>query len=822
MNNTTRRQGLSEPQATAGSALTRAGEMVGPYVLIELLGRGGLGEVWLARRGAGEYTPEVAIKLIPGRDLGDPELARRFDRERRILAQLDHPNIARLLDAGRFGPGWPYLVMERVDGAPLDQAVEGLGVRQRLRLFIRICRALQYAHRRLVIHRDLKPANILVTRSGEPQLLDFNTAKLLELEEDPELTRIAPPLTPRYASPEQVRNEELTTASDLYSLGVMLFELITGQSPYEDHTTSTYELDRAICELNPPPASRSGFGDRSLDAIVAKAMSKHSEHRYATADALADDLEAWLEQRPIAARPIGRVERFGLLLRRHPTSAVLITSLAALLIGASGLFVWQMQEARIERDVALAVTEFLESLFEASDPGSTSFNGDDLFSILDERAQALQDNPPNNVRIASRLLSSLAVVQAGFGRFQAASDLFEQAYATRADPSILIRHSNVLIELDEYDRAQLLLDKASQDLDSLTQDDRSTLVASQAQFELLQGQLDLALSLARAAVDQAIGGEARALALDTLAQVLSEVGELDEAAATAALALEETQRVYGTEHIQLTVVMNNLALIEAARGREDEALELLQKSIEISERILGPNDPRMAIGYDNLANRLSLADRLDEAINAHQKAFRITMEQLGETNRQTGIILNNRATTRMRQGLWSDAEQDFFAALEVFTGETTTHALISINAAGVLAVSGEARQALSMLATAEAVLAEQYAMTHPRRVRLRQHQALARILSQSVDDESTFLAAAPEGSTLEMQRSLESERMQLDSDVDRLLVELIEVMQGRCSSDVFEHTANRTLAIQSPAIHHALVQAVLSLCADGPNVEVKG
>ncbi|MEM1080802.1 MAG: serine/threonine-protein kinase [Pseudomonadota bacterium] len=822
MSETTRRQdGPDRPNESTASPM-RTGQMVGPYVLIEFLGRGGLGEVWLAQRVQGDYRPEVAIKLLLGHDLSDSEAMRRFDRERRILAQLDHPDIARLIDAGRFGPGWPYLVMERIDGAPLDQAVEGLGLRQRIRLFIRICRALQYAHRRLVIHRDLKPANILVTHSGEPRLLDFNTAKLIELEEDPELTRIAPPMTPRYASPEQVRFEELTTATDLYSLGVMLFELITGQSPYEDHTTSSYELDRTICELNPPPASRSGLGDRSLDAIVAKAMSKHPERRYATADALADDLEDWLEQRPIAARPIGRIERFGLLLRRHPTSAVLITSLAALLIGASGLFYWQMQEARFERDVALAVTEFLESLFEASDPGSTSFNGDDLFSILDARAQALQDNPPNNVRIASRLLSSLAVVQAGFGRFQAASDLFEQAYATRNDASILIRHSNVLIELGEYDRAQLLLENASQDLDSLTQDDRSTLAASQAQFELLQGQLDRALSLARAAVEQATGGEARALALDTLAQVLSEVGELDEAAAIAALALEETQRVYGTEHIQLTVVMNNLALIEAARGREDAALALLQKSIEISERILGPNDPRMAIGYDNLANRLSLADRLDEAISAHQKAFQITTEQLGETNRQTGIILNNRATTRMRQGRWWDAEQDFFAALEVFTDETTTHALISINAAGVLAVRGEARQALSMLAAAEAVLAEQYAMTHPRRVRLRQHQALARILTESVADESVFLDPARAGNGPDMKRSLDSERMHLDVDVDRLLVELIEVMQGRCSSDVFEQTANRSLAIQSPAIHYALVQAVLRLCMDGSDVDVSG
>ncbi|MEE4329304.1 MAG: serine/threonine-protein kinase, partial [Wenzhouxiangella sp.] len=382
MNDTTERHDRPAKNDSEPSP-TRAGEQIGPYVLLRSLGKGGLGEVWLAQRVSGDYTPEVAIKLLLGSRIGDSEIFRRFDRERRILARLDHPDIARLLDAGRFGQGWPYLVMEYVDGRRLDEAAKELDVPDRLRLFMRICQAVQFAHRRLVLHRDLKPSNILVTKDFQPRLLDFNTAKLLEADEDPDLTRLAAPMTRRYASPEQVREEPLTTASDIYSLGVVLYELLVQDSPYGPDTTSAHALNQAICEQEAEPPSRRGIGDRSLDAIVASAMHKDPDRRYPSAAALADDLGAWLDRRPIKARPMSRLERLGLTLRRNPVASGLIAGLTALVFCAMALFFWQMQEAREERDVAIAVTEFLESLFDATDPGSTSFTGEDLFAVLD-------------------------------------------------------------------------------------------------------------------------------------------------------------------------------------------------------------------------------------------------------------------------------------------------------------------------------------------------------------------------------------------------------------------------------------------------------
>ena len=230
---------------------SRIGRRIGVYQIVEEIGHGGMGEVYRATRADGQYKKEVALKLVRV-GLDTPALIDRFRHERQILASLDHPNIARLLDGGTTEEGIPYLIMELIEGTPIDQYCDqlNLDVPQRLQLCLRVCGAVQYAHQRLVIHRDLKPSNILVTIEGIPKLLDFGIAKILDPSAGEETTALRP-MTPEYASPEQIRGEPITTATDVYSLGVVFYKILTGRSPYPGNTRTPFELAKIICETEP-------------------------------------------------------------------------------------------------------------------------------------------------------------------------------------------------------------------------------------------------------------------------------------------------------------------------------------------------------------------------------------------------------------------------------------------------------------------------------------------------------------------------------------------------------------------------------------------
>jgi eukaryotic-like serine/threonine-protein kinase len=242
---------LKNPCSEAKPAPSHVGRRMGAYNILEEIGHGGMGEVYRAARADGQYEKEVAIKLVRG-GYDTASVLARFRHERQILASLDHPNIARLLDGGTTEEGIPYLVMELIEGTPIDRYCDSheLHVSERLRLFLQVCSAVQYAHQRLVIHRDIKPGNILVTKNGVPKLLDFGIAKILDPAESSETT-LAQPMTPQFASPEQVRGDPITTATDVYSLGVVLYHLLTGRSPYPIDTHSPHQFARAICEWQP-------------------------------------------------------------------------------------------------------------------------------------------------------------------------------------------------------------------------------------------------------------------------------------------------------------------------------------------------------------------------------------------------------------------------------------------------------------------------------------------------------------------------------------------------------------------------------------------
>lgn len=356
---------LDEPLAnliTAGSSRSvTSGERIGAYAILQEIGRGGMGEVYRAVRADGEFTKEVALKTVRG-GYDVASVLERFRNERQILASLDHPNIARLLDGGTSETGIPYLVMELVDGIPIDTYCdsEKLNITARVELFLKVCAAVQYAHQRLVIHRDLKPGNILVTKEGMPKLLDFGIAKILDPTAVSDVT-VVRPMTPEYASPEQIRGEPITTASDVYSLGVVLYQLLTGRSPYQLATLTPQDLSQAITDKEPERPStaivrqsKTQPGDAKqrtpqelsetressigklqrrlsgdLDNIVLQALRKEPQRRYASVEQLAEDLRRHLEGRPVSARQDSWSYRTGKFVQRHKIG-VAATALVAL------------------------------------------------------------------------------------------------------------------------------------------------------------------------------------------------------------------------------------------------------------------------------------------------------------------------------------------------------------------------------------------------------------------------------------------------------------------------------------------------------------
>ena len=348
------------PDALADEAWDRnIGQRIGAYQLVRQIGEGGMGAVYLAER-AGEFQQQAALKLLRA-GMDSRGFVARFRHERQILASLDHPNIARLLEGGATGEGRPYFVMEYVEGEPIDvyAASHGLGIDQRLRLFQQVCAAVQYAHQLLVVHRDIKPGNILVTGGGTPKLLDFGIAKLLPSgvpRETEALTQAGGRLmTPEYASPEQARGEPITTATDVYSLGAVLYQLLAGKTPHHFPTGSPAEMERVICETDPrPPSQVSGDplarqlrGD--LDTIVLKALQKDPSRRYASAEQLSADIQRHLDGLPIQARPQTLVYRAGRFVRRNRVSVAAAALVMVSLVAGMAVAVWQARVAQAQR-----------------------------------------------------------------------------------------------------------------------------------------------------------------------------------------------------------------------------------------------------------------------------------------------------------------------------------------------------------------------------------------------------------------------------------------------------------------------------------------
>ena len=613
-----------------------AGTRIGPYRLCELLGRGGMGAVYRAVR-EDDFTKQVALKLVE-RELPSPLILRRFHRERQILARLEHPNIARLLDGGTTADGRPYLVMEHVDGVPIDRYCEDrrLAPQERLALCLQVASALSYAHQNLIVHRDLKPANVLVTADGVPKLLDFGIAKLLDPAEDlASLTRtMERPMTPRYASPEQVRGEPVTLASDLYSFGVLLYQLLTGELPCGLDTCGLSESARRICDLEPqrPSALATPRVGSDVDAIVLKALRKEPRHRYPSMEHLAEDIRRYLAGYPVLARKGTALYRAGKLLGRHRWG--FIAALVALMLAGGFLVREQLRRSAEEQRAERTVT-VLRGLLNLADPDQR--DAATVIEVLDRTRRdlaALQAEPD----LRAELLAALGGIHRKLGNREAARAALTESLAIwrRSHPEdregVAVRLNNLgALDLDQGDRqkAEALFREALALREGLpgvapealvvNLDNLATVLLDRGEFAAAELLYRRGLAIR---IHQLGPGDPRvSYSLRSLAAL--RYNRQDFAAAEPLLrqALRLRSQGTGAESTDLAPILDLLGSVRFAQGDPREAEALFTRALELRRSRLGEQSADLARSERNLAElRLAAGDRA-EARRLAEKAL---------------------------------------------------------------------------------------------------------------------------------------------------------------------------------------------------------
>jgi serine/threonine protein kinase/tetratricopeptide (TPR) repeat protein len=685
------------------------GASLGPYRIVQLIAEGGMGAVYQAVRVDGLYRKVVAVKI--GRNCISGEHAlKRFETERQILAYFEHPSIVRLLDAGTTPDGRPYFIMDFIAGQQIDVWCDQhrLPTRRRLELFLKVCGGVEYAHHNLVVHRDLKPSNILVTEDGEPKLLDFGIAKILE--EDPLIGAPANTvttvrmMTPQYASPEQVRGEPVTTATDVYSLGALLYELLTGHRPYQLKGRMPHEAAEVICQHDPPRLStvvrqtlsadpgtgteavtpesvsttRDGRPSRlrralagDLDRIVLKALEKQPARRYPSVEKFADDIRRHLEGRAVEARGASWGYRAGKFVRRH--KAVLTTTALVGLSLIAGLVATTRERSRADREAATskAVNDFLLN---------------DLLAQASASVQARPDVKPDpDLKVRTALDRAAARI----------ADQFDGQPLVEA--SIRQTIGDTYVDLGLYSEAQGQVERAldlrhrvlgGEHRDTLTSMHKLALLDwYQAKYAQAEPLLTKVLAVRR----RILGPEHpdTVSAMNDLALVKWYLGEYEPAEPLFTKALEIRRRLLGAEHPDTLSTINNLAGLYVQRGKFAEADPLLTKVLEVRGRVLGQEHPNTLLSMNNLAVVLWDEGEYAAAEPLLTMVMGVKRRVLGQEHPETLSTINNLASLYRDQGKYVLAEPLLTNVLEVrrrVLGLEHPDTLISMNNLGLLYV----------------------------------------------------------------------------------------------------------------------------------------
>jgi serine/threonine-protein kinase len=685
------------------------GRTIGRYVVRREIGHGGIGRVYLAERADGQFEQRVALKLVK-RGMDTDEIVARFLRERQILARLEHPNIARLVDGGVYEDGRPYFVMEHVEGVPITQHCDErrLSIGERLRLFATVCRAVQYAHRNLVVHRDLKPNNVLVTESGEVKLLDFGIAKLLGASES-DATMIRAPgivlMTPEYASPEQVAGDAVTTASDVYQLGVLLYQLLTGHRPHERPGAERTAVLFAIRDEEPRRpslvasdaaasgvATNAGLGAErlrrrlrgDLDAIALKAVRKEPEQRYASAEELAADVDRHLAHLPVrSARPAFAYQARKFV-RRHRLGVTASLAFLALSVGFAALYTVRVKSerdrARREADKATESARLLRGLFRNWDPDAADRQAASSAQVLADAARQVERELRDRPETLATALSVLGDLNTSIGETAAADALLDRAESIQerlagasADLAATLAHRGRLQQvLGDLRGAEHAFRRSHAIyLALLGADDAETLGA--------QGNLALVVQ-----ANQRLG-EAEEIFRDVVARTPPE----DEPRALIAAA--------------------NLGYVLFLRARYVEAATLLRPTLERARTVLGDSHPLTLQTMSALSSSLRDPHRFAEAEALVREAHELRRKLYGDERPETRGSAAGLAVFLERKGDFEEAE--LWSRFSIATGidGTGVHvetALRLRTLGGIRLVRGDDAEAESLLRRALAILRE--------------------------------------------------------------------------------------------------------------------
>ncbi|WP_440999084.1 tetratricopeptide repeat protein [Fodinibius sp. SL11] len=644
------------------SASSMIGQVVGLYKIIELIGHGGMGSVFKAKRTDGVYNKSVAVKILR-RGMDTPSNIGRFERERNILANLDHPNIARLLDGGITEDGLPYLVMEYVDGAPLLQYCEKnkLSIENRLALFEQVCLAVQHAHQNAIIHRDLKPSNILVDTKGKVKVLDFGIAKLMEPDKEGATfqTRTgARMLTLGYAAPEQLENQIITTATDSYVLGIQLFELLAGVHPFELDDKNFVEIEEQIREEQPKTPSEKFVelpsqeqkqivekrntsvkallstlkGD--LDAIVMKALRKEPDHRYSTAEQLLEDINRLKTDLPIIAREDTFRYNASKFIKRHKTRLSVAAVFLLFIIGFTAFYTFQITQernkAQLEAQKAQEVSDFLTDMFRASNP---NYNPQDTVTAATflKRGEERIDQLENQPEVQAQLLEVMGRAYTEIGQFEKANPLLKKSYRLRKtyQGTTSIAYSQSLDALVIFQRLRGNFAEA----ESLTRESISIIRNNHPNNETLLSN-----------------------GLNELGLILDQRGKYQEADSVYKAVLQIQQRLYEPNHPKLAHTYNNRAGVLRKQGQYEQAEELYRRALAIWKKKNGDIHPSTAMGYHDLALILNQQGKLEKADSLYHKGLEIDKKLYEPPNRHIAQSYNNIGTFYGQQGRYEEAK----------------------------------------------------------------------------------------------------------------------------------------------------------------------
>lgn len=664
---------LAEHQVGLPDPVNLVGSQIGPYRLEKLIGEGGMGEVYLAWRDDEQYEQKVALKLVkPGHR--SAQMLTRFRMERQVLARLTHPNITQLLDGGIDREGRPYLVMQYVEGIPITDFCDknALSIDDRLDLFRTVCRAVQHAHRNLVVHRDLKPSNILVTDEGVVKLLDFGIAKLLDPAWDLSVAVTQSQvrlMTPEYAAPEQVKGDAITTATDVYALGVLLYEILSGRRPYRLGNRMQVEIERVICEEVPArpstavteiapedaaqptnnPASvsrarRTGVSrlkkmlQGDLDNIVMMALRKEPERRYASAEQLSQDIARYLDGHPVAAQKDTAGYRLKKFVRRNRVSVLAGVTIFLLLLGftismviQSRALAIQRDRAQIEAEKATQVAQFLVDLFDNADPNENQGEPVSIEEILKKGTENIENDLADQPEVQSTILEHLGRVHNRLGLLDISTELYLRSLELNrnlyGDQSIEVAYAQTSLAENYIERGQL--DEA----DSL---------------------LSLSLAIQRAGLDAR--HKDIAATLNGMGGIAYRRGEFEAAENYFDEAITIWAANKGDTDKQVVIGYSSLSAVQIAAKKQTEAEKNLLRALELADSLDLKKHIVLASVLNNLAHLYALQDRVEEADSLFVQSLAMRRELFGNDHQIIPVSLNNLAMLRQKMGKLDEAE----------------------------------------------------------------------------------------------------------------------------------------------------------------------